>query len=459
MQIKAILLPAPGTIGTGTIPVNILPATSLIQPAISSVSIPHDSITRSQTNIQFFSSTISNDISITLSGEGTGSKVALPSGLIMTAPTWDGTVNVSYATTIPPNIQGVDSGKVISIKFKGMEGIPVGLSKAAVVVIPYPNFGNLTNSTVKINDMANKAYTLGHCNGTQYISGALADPDSYSLKAYELDGAQHCYKYDDENVYAVTNHFSTFIAGTAPPLPPTTSINHNSGSNRGGGGGGTRESTLQFISSTPESVTNTTPKTIITESVQNPPEIQETCQFKMIQPKKIYNDVPLDAWYSAAVTRLSDLGILKKKRANELLGPSGKILRYEALIFAMDGFGIKPAKTKDKNLLEKYIKTAKRKGIISTNKSISNLNETINRSEAIALLLRAAEINTAEYVNSTAKHYDDVTTNQWYFPFVTKAHELCIIGKSSNNKFYPFKKVSRSEFIVMLDRIMQKLNK
>lgn len=419
---------------------SILPETNSTAPATVSTS-------DSKTKIQFASRTIPTDTSIALTGAGEGSKLVMPAGLTMTAPTWNGTVDVSYTTTVPPLMTGIASGKAVSIQFTGMEGKPVKLDSAAVVVIPYSNFSAVSNPIVQITDMANVVHTLSLCTSTQYITGTLSNPSNYSLQAYDLSGAQHCYKYDNTNVYIATNHFSTFMAGTAAapavapaPIAPVAPV-----SSASSGGGGSSGNSYQLVSSTPTPPAGT--KSI------------PSCVFAMIPPKYVYDDVSLNTWYSAAVTNLANLGILKKKKINELFKPSGKLRRYEALILTMDAFGIKPEKKSGINAFSKYVKKAKEMGIIVSEKPRFLPLGTMSRAETVALLLRAAKVNPEEYTkDTTTKQYKDVKKNQWYFSFIMKASDLCIVA-SNTNMFLPKKAVTRAEFVVILDRAIQKLKK
>lgn len=423
-----------------------------ILPEISSTAPASVSTSDSKTKIRFASRTIPTDTSIALTGAGEGSKLVMPAGLTMTAPTWNGTVDVSYTTTVPPLMTGIASGEAVSIQFTGMEGKPVKLDGAAVVVIPYNNFGTVSNPIVQITDMANAVYTLSPCTNTQYINGALSNPSNYSLQAYDLSGPEHCYKYDNTNVYTATNHFSTFMAGTAAapvvapaPVAPAAPVAPVSSASSGGGSGGSSGNSYQPVSSSP------TPP----PSTQNIP----SCEFAIISPKYVYDDAPLNTWYSAAVTNLANLGVLKKKKSSEIFQPSAKLKRYEALILAMDAFEIKSAKNTGRNVYNGYVQTAKKMGIIISKKPYFLPLGTLNRAEAVALLLRTAKVNLEEYPkNTTIKQYKDVAKNQWYFPFVMKASDLCIVA-SNTNTFLPKKAVTRAEFIVMLDRSIQKLKK
>ncbi len=168
---------------------DILPATSATAPTI-----PPPSTTVATTAAEFFSSTIVSKATIAVGGAGVGSKLEMPAGLTITAAKWTGKVDVSYTTTIPPTVTGITSAKVVSVDFGGMEGVPVKLSSAAVVAIPYTNFGSIPNPMVKIVDMAGESFTLGTCTNNQYISpGALDQPASYFLSSFVTGGAQHCY--------------------------------------------------------------------------------------------------------------------------------------------------------------------------------------------------------------------------------------------------------------------------
>lgn len=444
----------------------LLPATSMVAPVIS---LP-DSKTAAIT-AQFSSSTISHDTSIELSGAGTGSKLEMPIGLTMTAPAWSGAVDIAYTTVIPPTVTGISTAKIVSVDFDGMEGIPVKLSGAALVAIPYVNFSDVANSIVKIVDMAGEAYVLSECTLGQYLSpGSLDRPLSYFLPPFVTGGAQHCYTYDEANVYIVSNHFSTFIAGVAAPvveapIVPVLPAPVISGSSGGGSGGG-----IQLFSSSPVSLPSPPSPLPLSQaqpsaavvSPLSPPSARSACSFKAVQPKKIFSDVPVNTWYSAAVTRFAELGILKKYLP--LFSPANRLRRYEALILSMDAFGIKPARklTKDpfvdvrkRDSFAGYVKSALDLGIITSGKPTFSPHAIINRAEAVTILLRTAKANIKEYENRTFSYHRDVPTNQWYFPYITKASDLCILIGYSDGTARPEQAVIRSEFIVLLDRTMQ----
>lgn len=78
-------------------------------------------------------------------------------------------------------------------------------------------------------------------------------------------------------------------------------------------------------------------------------------------------------------------------------------------------------------------------------------DDTINRAEAITMLMRLADVNT-EPVDST---FDDVPLDTWYTVYVRAAQNLSVIDGYPDDTFRPSNPVTRAEAAAMMDRLHQ----
>lgn len=440
----------------------VLPATTLFAPIITAANTTtyttshtaagSTTIATSTASTRFFASMVANTTGIDVKGAGTGSKVEIPTGLTITADAWNGIMDITYTTQIPVAITGMTSAKVIDIDMGCSENESVGLSGASLVTIPYVNFGSLARPMVKVIDNLGVIYTLNVCAASQYTSANFLNTSSnYILASFANGGAQHCYKYDTSKVYIASNHFSTFVVGEADPpvvVPDPIPVPAPVISGSSGGGG------IALIPQLPDAPPALAPA----------PSSRLACRFKAVQPKKIFTDVPLNVWYSSAITRLISKGILKKKTSE--FKPGQPLRRADALILAMDAFGIKPAAklSKDpfkdvriKDAFAGYVKAGVDNGIVIIKTPFFYPYRVISRAEAAAILLRAGKVSLTNYVSRAA--HRDVPANQWYSPIVGKAWDLCVIVGYANGTIRPTQDVINAEFVVMIDRIMQNLGR
>lgn len=443
----------------------VLPATTTFAPIVTAANTTIYTPTGSNTapiltstaSARFFSTTIANTSTIAVKGSGTGSKVEIPTGTTVTAAAWNGIMDVTYTTAIPVAITGMASAKVIDIDVGCVDNAAVALSGASLVTIPYANFGNLARPVVKVIDNLGVIYTLSMCTASQYASASLLNKSTnYILADFASGGAQHCYKYDSSSVYIASNHFSTFVVGEAEapvvipdpvPVPVPAPAPAPAPSSSGNAG-------VALIPPLPNA-----PPTLASA-----PSSRAACRFKAVQPKKIFTDVPLNVWYSPAITRLVTKGILKKKSSE--FKPGEPLHRADALILAMDAFGIKPATklSKDpfkdvriKDAFAGYVKAGVDNGIVIIKTAFFYPNRVISRAEAAAILLRAGKVNLTNYGSKTP--HKDVPANQWYAPVVGKAWDLCVIVGYADGTIRPTQDVINAEFVVMIDRIMQNLGR
>lgn len=93
-----------------------------------------------------------------------------------------------------------------------------------------------------------------------------------------------------------------------------------------------------------------------------------------------------------------------------------------------------------------------RTGIVKGNeKGEARPFDNITRAEATAMLLRFLGLNTLP-MQGTAKVFDDVASDKWYFREVLSAFHYGLVKGDSETAFSPERNVSREEFVVMADR-------
>ena len=167
---------------------------------------------------------------------------------------------------------------------------------------------------------------------------------------------------------------------------------------------------------------------------------------KNISGKNAFSDVSLDAWYYNAVTKLSDMGIIKGVGENRF-NPDGEITRAEFVAIAMRFVSIDVNGSADfsdvsqNHWAAKDISSAAALGWISGNDDGTfEPNAQIKRS-AVAkivnnMLGRKADI---EYVNTHTddiKQFKDVSDTAWYYNDVIEAANTHKYEKSNGNEIW-----------------------
>jgi hypothetical protein len=194
--------------------------------------------------------TLENEFPLEGTGSLEGLEIFLPAGLVMTGSEgWDGTINISGADELSSDLPTTfkdffDSANVVTVE---TGGYAVGLSKAAVVKVPYANFDNVETPIVRIVGADDEEYPVYACEGTYlgstdpYSDGELIVSANYDLAPNtDLLHSDQCYIYYNDYVYIATNHFTTFAAGPA-----------HTTSNGGGGGSYTAKKVAKEEAVTP----------------------------------------------------------------------------------------------------------------------------------------------------------------------------------------------------------------
>lgn len=81
---------------------------------------------------------------------------------------------------------------------------------------------------------------------------------------------------------------------------------------------------------------------------------------------------------------------------------------------------------------------------------------TINRAEFTAILVRALGLDKTLSVhgesNLTIDHFEDITGNDWFFPYIRIAYQNGIIGGTTDSTFEPNRPITRAEIATMIVR-------
>lgn len=79
---------------------------------------------------------------------------------------------------------------------------------------------------------------------------------------------------------------------------------------------------------------------------------------------------------------------------------------------------------------------------------------TVNRAEAMKILLTAAGVDTK---NAPSSDFPDVSDNDWFAPYVLKARSMGIVGGYTNGNFGPADAMTRGQVAKVLVELMERL--
>ena len=97
------------------------------------------------------------------------------------------------------------------------------------------------------------------------------------------------------------------------------------------------------------------------------------------------------------------------------------------------------------------IEAAAKAGIINgcSPQNFCPLNK-LTRAEAATLFVRALNINTDEYMKKAKKSFSDVSSTEWYYPYIQAAVAACLIDGYTDGTFKPANPIKRIEFAKLL---------
>ncbi len=96
-----------------------------------------------------------------------------------------------------------------------------------------------------------------------------------------------------------------------------------------------------------------------------------------------------------------------------------------------------------------------RVGVIRGNeKGEANLDDTVTRAEAVALVMRFIGLEFVPEAHAIT-NFDDVYKTEWYYPTIMSAYMFGIVKGDSERTFSPNRDVTREEITVMVARALQ----
>ncbi|MBI4127094.1 S-layer homology domain-containing protein [Candidatus Peregrinibacteria bacterium] len=191
--------------------------------------------------------------------------------------------------------------------------------------------------------------------------------------------------------------------------------------------------------------------------------ILESSQEVTVTPAEwIFTDVPYLHENYDAVSSLTDWGIFQGY-SDGSFQPDRQINRAELLKILVAGQGIEPDAAVYKNCFSdvktawyaKYVCYAKSKGWISGYADGTfRPSNTVNKVEALKMLLRTYGEKLTEGVKVNYLPYTDVSTSAWYAIYLWKAGKLAILEEAPNTRFYPSQYRTRAEMAEELYRYL-----
>jgi len=173
-----------------------------------------------------------------------------------------------------------------------------------------------------------------------------------------------------------------------------------------------------------------------------------------------FPDVPEEHDNYNAIEYLKEHGVLDGYK-NGNFGPDNMVNRAEAMKIIVNGFGLKNTGNYEESFDDvnnndwffNYVMAGKAKGIIQgyENGDFKPAN-TITRSEALKIILMAADVNISENIEFDV--YTDVKTEDWYAPFALYARNHNIVMADDEGNIYPSEDMTRAEFAEIIYRMM-----
>ena len=201
--------------------------------------------------------------------------------------------------------------------------------------------------------------------------------------------------------------------------------------------------------------------------------VERTGELHEAAPAISFNDI-LGHWAESYISRITDLGIVSGKTPTAY-APDDAITRAELIKVAVKTFGIPvdPVATYmpfndvyTAAWYTPYIIAAKENGIIQVYGNEFRPNATINRVEALKILLEAAgfeDIDSNYEINYTNKpgwwfvFFRDVLIGEWYAKYVAYAKDFDIVSGYPDGTFGPGSNITRSEVAKIVVKILDML--
>lgn len=203
-------------------------------------------------------------------------------------------------------------------------------------------------------------------------------------------------------------------------------------------------------------------KTTLNITPQPGPEIEHTQKIKskpQSQHTQVFTDVDNSPNFDA-ILFLNSRGIIKGYD-DKTFRPNNTVNRAELVKILVTGKGMTPSIEEYKNCFSDvtidwfapYICYAKSKYWISGYQDGTfKPNQTVNKAEAIKMLLNSQSVGFATKVES--KPFNDVEVTDWFAPYIKRAKELGIL-EETGNIFSPAEGMSRSGIAENLYRLIK----
>ncbi|HWO98985.1 MAG TPA: S-layer homology domain-containing protein [Bacillus sp. (in: firmicutes)] len=181
-------------------------------------------------------------------------------------------------------------------------------------------------------------------------------------------------------------------------------------------------------------------------------------------------DVNKGYWAEKEIAEFLDLQIIsgfKNELGQTFLKPNDSITRAQFVKILVNALGLKNSgqalsfgDVHESDWFYPYVQTAASLGITTGSHGLFKPNEQIKRDQMAAMIYRAShlQLNDNEWIGST-NSFKDVSSDYWAYPFISKAALAGIISGYEDGTFKPLAYATRAQGIVMIHRMMQKLNK
>jgi len=187
--------------------------------------------------------------------------------------------------------------------------------------------------------------------------------------------------------------------------------------------------------------------------------------------RAVFTDIK-DHWAQYYIETLYREGIVKG-RAKDVYAPDAPLTRAEFVKIALMAIGeeidlnesVDDAPFRDVPMYAWYapfISRAKDLGLIHGYRTgFFKPDQSINRAEAIKILISAFKFNIADYISEREDDFEDIFTDQWYFPYVnfTVRNELVDGKRNINGKvlpaFGPARPITRAEMAKLAIKTME----
>ena len=174
------------------------------------------------------------------------------------------------------------------------------------------------------------------------------------------------------------------------------------------------------------------------------------------------SDVSEDAWYQSFVQELVDEGVVSGY-PDGTFRPANPVNRAELAKIAATAFDLDvPDEVTTAPFSDvptdawfaPFVVAAKNAGISGYPDGTFRPDATINRAEALVLLLTAAGIDFSS-ANTSALPFSDVPTDAWFAPAVAHAYALDIVSGKTATTFQPSANITRAEIAKIAVMLME----